>query len=128
MISKELLSEVLNIENERISRTVDKFCFPNTNTIAVQYYMTDGWQHINIYELAFMCKSWANKKGYALTPMNDFGFDNKDTDNFKSYWTTCYINLQPVNGTHLHSELADTEPEAIFKATSYIMEQLKQKD
>lgn len=127
MISKELLSEVLNIENERISRTVDKFCFPNTNTIAVQYYMTDGWQHINIYELAFMCKSWANKKGYALTPMNDFGFDNKDTDNFKSYWTSCYINLRPSNGKHLHCEDMPSEHEAIFKACDYILNELSNK-
>ena len=125
MISKELLSEVLNIENERISRTVDKFCFPNTNTIAVQYYMTDGWQHINIYELAHKCKEWAYKKEYALTPMNDFGFGNKDTDNFKSYWTSCYINLRPSNGTHLYCVEMTSEPEAIFKACEWIMEQTK---
>ena len=67
MISKELLSEVLNIENERISRTVDKFCFPNTNTIAVQYYMTDGWQHINIYELAFRTREYLKTKSKHLS-------------------------------------------------------------
>lgn len=125
MISKELLSEVLNIENERISRTVDKFCFPNTNTIAVQYYMTDGWQHINIYELAHKCKEWAYKKEYALTPMNDFGFGNKDTDNFKSYWTSCYINLRPSNGTHLYCVEMTSEPEAIFKACEWILKGMK---
>ena len=120
-ISKELLSEVLEFNVDNIT-TIDSV---NIKQLLI---IGDKCININIYELAFMCKSWANKKGYALTPMNDFGFDNNDVNNFKTYWTTCYINLQPVNGTHLHSELADTEPEAIFKATSYIMEQLKQKD
>lgn len=65
-ISKKLLSEVLNIENERISKRVDRFCFPSDNIIAVAYYMKDGWQHLNIHQLATKCKEWAITKGYVI--------------------------------------------------------------
>ncbi len=108
MISKELLSEILNIENERISRTVDKFCFPNTNTIAVQYYMTDGWQHINIYELAFMCKSWALDKNQSLTSWA-----------FKTDSAFCEIGSREDSDYNFFE--ADTEIEAIFKACEWIL-------
>lgn len=112
-ISKELLSEVLEFNVDNIT-TIDSV---NIKQLLI---IGDKCIDINIYELAHMCKEWAYTKTYALTTMNDFGFDNNDVNNFKTYWTTCYINLQPVNGTHLHSELADTEPEAIFQACEWI--------
>ena len=123
MISKELLSKVLKntkyLTNEDIIIRVGDIldCTFSTNL----HYFTDvNQRYINIYELAHKCKEWAYCKKYALTPMNDFGFNNNDVANFKIYWTTCYINLQ-LSGAHLHSEIADTEPEAIFKACEWIL-------
>ena len=115
IISRELLSEVLNIENERISKRVDRFCFPSDNIITVAYYMEDGWQHLNIYELAHKCKEWALTNGYRLCSypkltisghpymcdvFNGIGSDKK-----------CLIIIGE-----------DTEPEAIFKACQWILD------
>ena len=124
MISKELLSEVLGVyvrdgwyfDCELLIYTYDKISGLDENYHA----------EINIYELAHKCKEWAYKKEYALTPMNDFGFGNKDTDNFKSYWTSCYINLRPSNGTHLYCVEMTSEPEAIFKACEWILKEKRQ--
>ena len=64
--------------------------------------------------LAHKCKEWAISKGWVL----------HEVRNLKEY--IIYFSgdfREPSNDFR-----ADTEPEAIFKATSYIMEQLKQKD
>jgi hypothetical protein len=120
MLSKELLNEVLNIENSRISRKVDSFCFPNENTIALKYYMKDGWEHLNIYELAHKCKEWACKgmfNGYYITSFIDKGYAQ----------CTIISNSKLGEKTSVIFE-ADTEPEVVFKATSYILENKDEKE
>ena len=115
MISKELLSEVLNVENERISKKVDRFCFPTENIIAVSYYMEDGWQHLNIYELAHKCKEWAISKGYDIL-----------SGGLEASLYSCYIDYSDkrytLQMTPLHHEFANTEPEAIFEACQWILD------
>ncbi len=66
MISKELLSEIYNIENSRISMKVDSFSVINENTIAIHFYMIDGHKHINIHELAFMCKEFIGNNEFSI--------------------------------------------------------------
>ena len=58
MISKELLSEVLNspidtygIENKHIEYYED-------NMLCVWYWSNEKYRIINIYELAYKCKEW----------------------------------------------------------------------
>lgn len=121
MISKELLSEVLN--NKKILLSKNDLLIENN--VLLFDNKCNYLVNINIYELAHKCKEWAFKQGYALTPMNDFGFGNKDTDNFKSYWTSCYINLRPSNGTHLYCVEMTSEPEAIFKACEWVLKESK---
>lgn len=109
-ISKELLSEVLNIEREiKHIDFIEKW-----NTFI--YYVDGGAERtINIYELAHKCKEWAFN--------NNMMFDIR--------WHT---NVNPFRisvmtyGKDSQFFVGGTEPEAVFKATSYIMEQLKQRD
>lgn len=64
-ISKELLSEVLNV-NVQTEIYEDDFCSDNT----LIYWEFDGYhndyKNINIFELADKCKAWAFKKGYVV--------------------------------------------------------------
>ena len=65
------------------------------------------------YHLAHKCKEWAHKLGFMV---QSYQYNTKArVDLLKS----CDVD---------EIFIEDTEPEAIFKATSYIMEQLKQKD
>jgi hypothetical protein len=103
-ISKELLSEVTGMkigyirleDEERVLAYASRF--PNA----------EFWNNksINIYELAHKCKEWAFTKGYYL----DSG---KQDDGFR-----CFI------ATKEYSTMVkqNTEPEAIFKACEYILE------
>ena len=68
-----------------------------------------------IYHFSNKCKEWAYT---AIEPCGiiDSNFAVKGNAFLKT------------GGVHERYFYANTEPEAIFKATSYIMEQLKQKD
>jgi hypothetical protein len=79
------------------------------------YFCELQWEErsINIYELMHMMKEWALSRGYKLS--------SRLTNNYRG---ACKVNTN----RELTECYANTEPEAIFKATSYIMEQLKQKD
>ena len=113
MISKELLSEVLG------KKVV--FVEPEeTNTINAMFGI-DG-KLINIYELSHKCKEWALSKEHII----EVGVhptikkDRSDRDYFYKITTD--------RGQILVSkfdEIIKTEPEAIFKACEWIMEQTK---
>ena len=68
MISKELLSNVLNV----------KICIDDmkphiqSNMLVYDVLNNDeiNTSHINIYELAYKCKEWANNKGYSYIGNN----------------------------------------------------------
>ena len=113
IISKELLSEVLNLnmwktETLTISTEYNKLYYNGITLGDYGYY--EYTEHINIHELAHKCKEWALKQEYKV---------NSRPDNVPTLWEA-YINL---NITTAHTEVAATEPEAIFKACEWILQQ-----
>ncbi len=102
MISKGLLDAVFGID------TIDMSLY---DTLLRYNYLNDGYviANINVYELAHKCKEWALKQGWYLNA-----------------WITvnegAYCDAIKLPSQELHSE-ADTEPEAIFKACEWILEQ-----
>ena len=113
MISKELLSEVFN-------KNVKLVEFENKD-INIVFSDFDSLI-INIYELAHKCKEWALDKGYII----EVGVhptikrDKMDRDYFYKITTD--------RGQILVSkfvEIIKTEPEAIFKACEWVIEQTK---
>lgn len=113
MISKELLGEVLE-------RDVDKVKDIEANTLIYGCVHSDGWyDEINIYELAHKCKEWAYSQGYiissGLTPVLGV---NKDG------WAEVFSSSTPLDGK-LHTFKQLSEPEAIFKASEYILKEIR---
>ena len=113
MISTELLSEVLGIDVAKIIENSDRnisiyerdFKYPMS-------YNASAYLTINIYELAHKCKEWAIKIDYKIE--SHIHFINKRIIGVASF------NTQD-NTTKFFQ--ADTEPEAIFKACQWILEQ-----
>ena len=120
MISKELLSKVL--KSELYNNKVLQFNFTsNKNIIWIRTEMANDFE-INIYELAHKCKKYAINKSFIVeTSYEDI------IEPFGEY-CICRVYFDGDKFYDNYSEHQDyqTEPEAIFKATSYIMEQLKQ--
>ena len=107
MISEELLSEVLNL-NKRLNYIVRI----KTNILTYSYMnmiADDAQASINIYELAHKCKEWAK----------DYNYD------IWSGWDTDYY-VAKVNPDFDDccdwTEYCNTEPEAIFKACQWILD------
>ena len=113
-ISKELLGEVLGYE-------VDAFLGISENEIDYTCCRDKdiGYEDIsiNIYEFAFKCKEKAFKKGYiissGLTPVLGI---NKDG------WAEVFSSSAPLDGK-LRTFKQLSEPEAIFKACKWILDQ-----
>ena len=104
MISNKLLSELYDIEVSRIIELVD-----NNYEVTFANKKNGKWYNIvNIHELAHKCKEWAFDRGYTI-------------------WSTYqgYITLKPLNDSYGIEFEEDTEPEAIFKACEWILEQKK---
>ncbi len=99
MISNELLSIILKTE------TFLPIWQNNYNEIV---YSTKSYKEtgnsINIYELTHKCKKWIANKEHSCNS----GISNK---NHKAF---CNLNGNTYFG--------ETEPEAVFKATQYILE------
>ena len=130
MISKELLSEVINIKIEDI---IDLKIFGKD----LKYYekcllnsCCDGrlsnhkysiCKSINIYELAFKCKQYALKRGYILDSQSRSYCKGKGI---------CFIYLDDWTSEFpeycLESFSADSEIEAIFKACQWILDNKKE--
>lgn len=117
LISKELLSEVLEIE-------IIDFDIVNKNNVRINLLrheknpLNDELKlsgvpfgskgAINIYELAHKCKEWALDKGYMIKSqilLNGQGHS---------------VIQKKENDTQTMGWCADTEYKAIFKATQYI--------
>ena len=103
MISKELLSAVIGKEVREIELS------NNVNIINYLVIKDDWWYSINIHELAFKCKVWALQYKYEL--LSGFLSGNG------------YVVVMEQRRTW-H---ADTEPEAIFEACEYILNQKDEK-
>jgi len=100
IISKELLSEVLNlnITNVQVISITAFYIYEDENEIEFE-------DKLNIYYLAHKCKEWAAPQGY----------------NVSSNLVTTMITS---NGYREMFD-ADTEPEAIFKACQWILDNIK---
>lgn len=120
MISKELLSEVLNLNITYIERC--------NNSIIYKISVYDREEEVNIYELAHKCKSWALIRGYSLLSGRPIVRDEEGTQVF-NYWYNCYIweideNSidSPTQNTKIETN-SETEPEAIIKACEWILKE-----
>ena len=103
-ISKELLSEVLNLKvvsHSLLNKLNNSF---DINYMQLKDNPYTRSMPINIYEFAFKCKEWVNKQEYWANS----GYDNK-------YY--CMLRDMPDNQWFY----ADTEVEAIFKACEFIL-------
>lgn len=120
-ISKELLSEVLDWNNEQ-KRCYKEHRAVEKNEISIYFFDADStgktgshwWKRINIYELAHKCKEWAYKEGFII----DTGFHKYYINQFKANcygWVCSNINIKQ----HFNE---CTEPEAIFKACQWILD------
>lgn len=117
MISKELLEKVLDFTSGNVFiKEIE------TRNNDIEYLCNvGGWNLLNIYELAHKCKEWAIKQGYSLCSCIH------DDGSYERYYSICDI-LKPLYDssclfdTLLKTTEANTEPEAIFKACEYIME------
>ena len=106
MISKELLSLVLGINIKRVINL--------SSANKVHYDGERGMDTINIYELAYKCKEWARNKGYIL-------FSSVT----KSLKGICLIKTP--NGTP-YPYRATTEPETVYKACQWILDNKHMKE
>ena len=118
IISKELLSAVMGVNNVEIGRDLDN---------RLEYYYNDGVDNIhniiNIHELAHKCKEWACKKRGFVISCNISRVDNYD-------WI---LDIEHLDFTIEVPEILDnytfnTEPEAILKACQWILESKKDKN
>lgn len=106
MISKELLSEVLGYK-------ISKAYIEDTQSVKYLNVFLDGddtgiYDSINIHELAHKCKEWAYKQGFLL---------NSDSLGY------CLHGCYEEDIIKVDQEWkSDTEPEAIFKACEWILE------
>lgn len=113
MISKKLLSEVLEYEVEWFDIEDNKLSFRFT-------FSEEGF--INIYELAHKCKEWAFTKGYYLSSYVDSSVGaGCEVSNI-----ACLSFDEPI----LYEPTEDylSEPEAIFKACEWILKQKDEKE
>lgn len=114
MISKELLSEVLN-KTVGVVYTEDSQGNSFTNFVRPRF--GDFVDEINIYELAHKCKEWATEYGYSIATGNRLDGTNK-------YDVLCIHKDEDIecSGAIFFNEIVDTEPEAIFKACQWILD------
>ena len=129
MISKELLSVVLNkkVIVDDISSIELK---ESTITFIEDYWDEDegsGFYRshtINIYELSNLCKIWAFVNGYELLS-GTISEDNGDM----IFECSIYDKNADTSDTYFITEFEDqNEPEAIFKACEWLLEQNKEKN
>ena len=106
-ISKELLSEVLGINN--ISSIIYDIDFPNIIEYSQYATLARGRRstEINIYELAFKLKIWAYSNCCELV----------------SYTEGCEI-FQTQLGETIKYFYAETEVEAIIKACEWVLKEI----
>ena len=104
MISKELLSEVLGSKVRSIE-------IINSSVTYTLCHSVIGYVYINIYELAHKCKEWATKQKYS------FNICYRD-----DWWDRLEKRVHIDFYNNSKSFQSDTEPEAIFKASQWILE------
>lgn len=124
MISKELLSVVMGDKIEKVRIL---------NNIVHIYYINDKQEYfINIYELAYRCREWARNNEYEVSACLPVVQDDTGAQVF-NYWYKSYIHKFEIGSYGPPEQFlnfnvnASSEPEAIFKACEWILEQIKEK-
>ena len=114
MINKELLSEVLALTVVKVLELEGSILWykgiVNVNGSPYAKELS-----VNIYELAHKCKEWAFNNGYELRSGQDIDV-KKELCYFCEYKQERQLDY--LNGDYF---LAETEPEAIFKACQWIL-------
>ncbi len=115
MISKELLGMALgvkiaqyNVELDREMVWVESECG--------KY----DWKPIDIHNISHKCKVWAKSKDISLF---SGACENSDNGCDLEWSYDCQL-FSHIEGMELFYTKCYTEPEAIFKATSYILENM----
>lgn len=116
MITEELLSEVLNTSEPYFESSNGKeLVFWSGG-----FYRKDReTERINIYELAHKCKEWARTQDYYIQTGNRLD----GTTRYDVLSARIDIDFEDYDDSEIFSEIYDTEPEAIFKACEWILEQ-----
>ena len=117
MISKNLLSEVLGVNCERVYNGIWQD-YPKSNQLSsdikFKYVGHETLEYINIYELAHKCKEWAFKKGFEIS-------SSKRVEEGGRYIAVTWKGFAEAKPM----EIEATEPEAIFKACQWIYDNFK---
>lgn len=111
MISKELLSEVLNdniSEIDSINNTVQYRVFGKDYKLKSNTRNMNLYETISIHELAHKCKEWALSYGYEISSRLD-----------KQAIATSIVWLGFAEQT---TQNATNEPEVVFKACQFILD------
>jgi len=113
MISNELLSEVLGCDCSEcyFEDTYNLIHYKYEYDVTWSEYVRVDNSEINIYELTHKCKAWALTAGFSITSTNSWMGDN----------TPC-AQAVSNNGCEYQWIEADTEPEAVFKACQWVLE------
>ena len=109
MISKELLSEVLQKEVERGNKSI-----LGESYLEYKIVLPSGGKlirDISIYEMAYKCKEWAYENDYYVYSIITFAAEG-----------SCYLTHENNISKRLKTFDARNEPEAIFKACQWILE------
>jgi hypothetical protein len=119
IISKELLSIVFG--GEKVQHIIEDSAFAEEkyyeeleDSEVLIVYAGGAFNKWNIHELAHKCKEWAFKEGYT------FSFYRYKIDNYRH---TIYIYKEGDSIDGIGDVISfDTEPEAIFKACQWILD------
>lgn len=109
--SKELLSAIFN----KPIGTITEVSFDNQRNRIEYQELKRYWESINIYELAHKCKEWAFEQGYEL-------FSRILSNDHQMTGNCLVIRVESDPETVLKITNGSTEPEAIFLACNWILE------
>jgi len=120
MVSKELLSEVFGVDIKDDPKI--GFAYDDYNGVELE------WQEVRFnfisYPLDYVankCKEWALKHNYGIASSTD-GYVDSVINGFSGI----YVMQNP--NEILNEFQADTEPEAIFKACQWILDNINKKE
>ena len=113
MISKELLSEVLEIDICEDVAFIDNSTYAYPKPISSTNYV---WELLNIYELAHKCKVWAYK-------LDEYNISSGLTNG--GAYTEVFGRYACSDSNANYQTTANIEAEAIFKACEWILKETK---
>ena len=129
MISKELLQQIVGlIVKEVVSTDINRI----DNNIYYNIEEIDILQSINIFELSYRCREWARTNGYEVSACRPI-VSNDEGKAVINYWYKSYIFKFELGVCHGPEQIlkfdvnVSSEPEAVFKACEWILEEIREK-